>query len=110
MKFTSKQLRNLILSEARSIRLRESTGADMANVIAELVAAALKVWFEESGVDLISTNAHDMMEGSTSPDEISPVADEEIDALASSAAEKVLSDADLKNNLTKICSMLLEVL
>jgi hypothetical protein len=109
---TKEQLRRIIRDTVnrKLQRLDEAPEAvDPAGEVAEFVMGALAMWLDEDGIDLIGNNAWEMMMGTLGEDEIPvPGRVEDVDHFAQQAAEKVLSDPDIKDKVAQICKLMLE--
>lgn len=112
MRTTKEQLRRII-REAVKRKMQALNEApetmDVAGEVAEFVTSALDMWLEEQGVDLIGSNAWEMMVGTVGEEGVPvPGRVEDVDHFAEQAATKVLASPDLKEKVTQICKLMLE--
>lgn len=114
MRTTKEQLRRII-REAVKRKLQALNedpapggGIDMTEP-AEFIIEALNMWLEETGIDLIGSNAWEMMMGTLGEEEIPvPGRVEDVDHFAEKCAERVMASPDLKEKVTAIAKLMLE--
>lgn len=112
MRTTKEQLRRII-REAVQRKLRALDEApetiDIPGEVAEFVTGALEMWLREDGVDLIGSNAWEMMMGTLGEEGVPvPGRVEDVDHFAEQAAAKVMASPELKEHVTAICKLMLE--
>lgn len=113
MKLTKEQLRRII-REAVNRKLERLDEApegtiDIPGEVAEFVTGALEMWLREDGVDLIGSNAWEMMMGTVGEEGVPvPGRVEDVDHFAEQAAAKVMASPELKEHVTAICKLMLE--
>lgn len=109
MKLTKEQLRRIV-REAVNRKLDEAPETiDISGEVAEFVTGALEMWLREEGVDLIGSNAWEMMMGTVGEEGVPvPGRVEDVDHFAEQAAAKVMASLELKEHVTAICKLMLE--
>lgn len=113
MRMTKEQLRRIVREAVnRKLQRLDEAGEetiDVAGEVAEFVTGALVMWLNEDGVDLIGSNAWEMMMGTVGEEGVPvPGRVEDVDHFAEQAAAKVLADPDVKDQVTQICKLMLE--
>lgn len=100
IRLNQRQLRRLIVAEAS--RLREASSSAEVNA-SSYVSDAMVTWLQEQGDEVVGSAIESMYE-ETSPDEYdTPMDDAEARRAAMKAADVVMSDDRLKNEVRNMC-------
>ena len=111
MRLTKDSLRRII-REAVKVKIAEAGEPeqfDIASEHAEFLGSALVMWLDDEGIDLIGSNAWEMMLGTVGEENVAvPGRVEDVDHFAEQCATTVLANPELKEAITKIAKLMLE--